>query len=81
MSFYVPYFEIDDEHLWQRYNVSLSKKTLAEARAALEVEATDQWSFRAAVIHVDDHNPINSIFAFFFRNANDVTILRKFEPH
>jgi hypothetical protein len=81
MSFYVPYVEIDDEHHWQRYNVSLSKRALAEVRAALEVEATDQWSFRAAVIHVGDQNPINSIFAFFFRNANDIITLRKFEPH
>lgn len=79
MSFYLPHIHATDEHRWQRYNICLDENALADVCAFIEAAATNSWSFR--LIHSPASNPVpfDPVYVFFFREASDVIVLRKFD--
>ena len=75
MPYYLPMIAPCDEHNWQRYNIRLSDKALAELLSRLEIETTGFWSFKLASPRSDDF----PVYTFFFAQISDVSIVLGFE--
>jgi hypothetical protein len=71
----LPMIAPNDEHNWQRYNIRLSDKALAELLSRLEIETTGFWSFKLASPRCDNY----PVYTFFFAQTNDVSIALSFE--
>ena len=77
MSFYLSHIGSTDEQHWQRYTIALEATALAEARACVEREASDLWSFR--LLQDSISSLLKPVYGFFFQEMSDVVTLHKFE--
>jgi hypothetical protein len=77
MSFYLSHIDATEQHRWQRYNIALDEKALADACACLEAEATNLWSFR--LLQGSVSSVLDPVYVFFFHEMSDLIVLRKFD--